>query len=56
MLDISHTPSPQELLPQRLLSGIQQEKAQSQRLVNVIYHVNYQRIRLRMVLRSVRNS
>ncbi|XP_060732789.1 germinal-center associated nuclear protein [Tachysurus vachellii] len=31
MLDISHTPSPQELLPQRLLSGIQQEKAQSQR-------------------------
>ncbi|TSK92908.1 Germinal-center associated nuclear protein [Bagarius yarrelli] len=30
-LDISYTPSPQELLPQRLLSGIQQEKAQSQR-------------------------
>ncbi|KAI5628091.1 germinal-center associated nuclear protein [Silurus asotus] len=31
VLDISHTPSPQELLPQKLLSSIQQEKAQSQR-------------------------
>lgn len=31
VLDISHTPSPQDLLPQQLLSSIQQEKAQSQR-------------------------
>lgn len=31
VLDISHTPSPQELLPQQVLSRIQQEKAQSQR-------------------------
>ncbi|XP_053352443.1 germinal-center associated nuclear protein [Clarias gariepinus] len=31
VLDITHSPSPQELLPQRLLSSIEQEKAQSQR-------------------------
>ncbi|XP_041925259.1 germinal-center associated nuclear protein [Alosa sapidissima] len=30
-LDLTHTPSAQELLPQRLLSGIEQEKAHSQR-------------------------
>ncbi|XP_030643492.1 germinal-center associated nuclear protein [Chanos chanos] len=31
VLDITHTPSPQELLPHRVLSGIQQEKAESKR-------------------------
>ncbi|KAL2081524.1 hypothetical protein ACEWY4_023377 [Coilia grayii] len=30
-LDITHTPSPHQLMPQRLLSGIEQEKAHSQR-------------------------
>lgn len=31
VLDITHTPTPQELLPHRLLSSIQQEKVQSQK-------------------------
>lgn len=30
-LDLTHTPSSQELLPQRLLSSIEQEKAHSNR-------------------------
>lgn len=30
-LDLTHTPSTQELLPQRLLSSIEKEKAHSQR-------------------------
>ncbi|XP_036400726.1 germinal-center associated nuclear protein [Megalops cyprinoides] len=30
-LDITHTPSPKDLLPQRVLAGLEEEKAQSQR-------------------------